>query len=417
MKRDEMLKKSAEIRQYILDRVAQNPKGLTASIVKQFGISRQAASGHLRQMVQTGQLIEEGKTKDKVYKPGPTQSVLKTYDLDTLLEESEIWLKDFQKVCDGLSENVIRICEYGFTEIVNNAIDHSAGKNLTINMERTEENVFISIVDNGVGIFRKIKEVYHLSDERQAILELSKGKLTTDPEKHSGQGIFFTSRAFDGFFIKSYGLTFGHHTEIEDDYLFNDDQETNGTKVMMGISFTSTRKLTDIFNEFADPADNNYSFDKTIVSVKLVQYEGESLVSRSQAKRLMARVEKFRTAMLDFEGVQSIGQAFADEIFRVYKSAHPGVIIATINVSEEIMTAIHRAKIAVLDGAFQEVQNVEKLIAEGLMEPIEAIEGSTNPNNEPAYRIVKRDNESLAKILTNLLERDRQKIVNVMELN
>ena len=186
---------------------------------------------------------------------------------------------------------------------------------------------------------------------------------------------------------------------------------------MMGISFTSTRKLTDIFNEFADPADNNYSFDKTIVSVKLVQYEGESLVSRSQAKRLMARVEKFRTAMLDFEGVQSIGQAFADEIFRVYKSAHPGVIIATINVSEEIMTAIHRAKIAVLDGAFQEVQNVEKLIAEGLMEPIEAIEGSTNPNNEPAYRIVKRDNESLAKILTNLLERDRQKIVNVMELN
>jgi anti-sigma regulatory factor (Ser/Thr protein kinase) len=416
MNRDEMLKRGKEVRQYILDQVAQNPKGLTASVVQKFGISRQAASVYLKKMVQTGQLIEEGKTKNKVYKPGLSQNVVKTYDLSTPLEESEIWLKDFRKVCDGLSENVIRICEYGFTEIVNNAIDHSVGKKIIIRITRNVKEIFISIKDDGVGIFRKIKEAYHLSDERQAILELSKGKLTTDPEKHSGQGIFFSTKAFDLFYINSYGLFFGHGQKVTDDYLLHEKVETQGTLVMMSIGVTSAKKLTDIFNEFADPTDENYSFDKTIVSVKLAQYEGESLVSRSQAKRLMARVENFRTAMLDFEGVQSIGQAFADEIFRVYKSAHPNVKILPIHTSEEIITAIHRAKVAVLDGAFQEVQNVEKLIAEGLIEPIEAIEGSTNPNSEPSYRVAKRDTTSLAKILPNLSERDRQKIVNVMEL-
>jgi anti-sigma regulatory factor (Ser/Thr protein kinase) len=418
MKRDEMLKKSAEIRQYILDQVAKDPKGITAAIVQKFNISRQAASGYLRQMVQTGQLIGEGTTKDKVYKPGFSRDVFKTYDLSVPQEESEIWSKDFQKICEGLNVKIIRICEYGFTEMVNNAIDHSAGKILSISMIRDLKEVLITIKDNGIGIFRKIKEVYRLSDERQAILELSKGKLTTDPEKHSGQGIFFTSRAFDSFYINSYGLFFGHKKEIENDYLMHEDEETEGTWVMMKISLASSKTLTEIFNEFADPVDNNYSFDKTVVAVKLAQYEGESLVSRSQAKRLMARVENFRSALLDFEGVQSVGQAFADEIFRVYKSAHPNVKIEPIHTSEEIKTAIHRARAAVLDGAFQEVQNVEKLIAEGLIEPIEGAvpheeEGSPLSTG---YRIVKRDTESLLKILPHLSDRDRQKITNVMEL-
>src|SRR5438067_215023 len=74
------------------------------------------------------------------------------------------------------------------------------------------------LVDDGVGIFEKIRRQCKLDDHRQAILELSKGKLTTDPERHTGQGIFFTSRIFDEFLIRSDHFIFGHFRK-EGDWL------------------------------------------------------------------------------------------------------------------------------------------------------------------------------------------------------
>ncbi len=416
MNRNEILKRSSEIRKYIFDQVSQNPGGLTASVMQKFGISRQAVVRYLQAMARDGQIIAEGTTKDRVYKLGLTRILQKKYALNRLQEESEIWSKDFMALCEGVKENVTRICEYGFTEMVNNAIDHSNGKNLIVSMSRNTQIIRMAIIDDGVGIFRKIKEAHHLTDEDQSILELAKGKLTSDPEKHSGQGIFFTSRAFEGFKIHSYNHVFGHDPQKEKDHFSEGPNSWEGTAVYMQIRLNSEKRLRDVFNDFADPENDNDAFYKTVVPVRLIQYEGESLLSRSQAKRILSRVENFKAADLDFEGIQSVGPAFADEIFRIYKTAHPNIKIVPINVSEEIKTTIHRAKAGVLDGAFQNVANVEKLIVEGLMEPIEAIEGSTNPNNEPTYRIVKRDKESLAKILPNLLEHDRQKIKNVMEI-
>ena len=64
--------------------------------------------------------------------------------------------------------------------------------------------------------------------------------------------------------------------------------------------------------------------------------EGGNLVSRSQAKRLLTRVERLTTVVLDFEGVEMIGQAFADEIFRVFKAAHPDVKIVPENANANI---------------------------------------------------------------------------------
>ncbi len=75
--------------------------------------------------------------------------------------------------------------------------------------ERSAMNARIVVSDNGIGIFRKIRRDLHLTDERHAILELSKGKVTTDPNRHSGQGIYFTSRAFEKFGILSGRLYFG----------------------------------------------------------------------------------------------------------------------------------------------------------------------------------------------------------------
>jgi uncharacterized protein (DUF1330 family) len=75
----------------------------------------------------------------------------------------------------------------------------------------------------------------------------------------------------------------------------------------------------------------------------LVRYGDEVLVSRSQAKRLLARVDRFKIVILDFEGVNSIGQAFADEIFRVFRLKNRDTEIHHINANRDVEDMIVRA--------------------------------------------------------------------------
>ncbi len=74
----------------------------------------------------------------------------------------------------------------------------------------------------------------------------------------------------------------------------------------------------------------------------LLKYEGEQLISRSQAKRLVARIDQFQEVILDFKGITSIGQAFADEVFRIYRREHPNVHIYPINFTPEVIGMIKR---------------------------------------------------------------------------
>lgn len=52
---------------------------------------------------------------------------------------------------------------------------------------------------------------------------------------------------------------------------------------------------------------------------------GTHLVTRSQAKQLVAIIDTCAEVVLDFAGVESIGQGFADELLRVWPLAHPDV--------------------------------------------------------------------------------------------
>ena len=85
---------------------------------------------------------------------------------------------------------------------------------------------------------------------------------------------------------------------------------------------------------------------QTIIPVRLVQYGDEKLISRSQAKRLLERVDRFKTVIFDFKEVETIGQAFADEVFRVFKQQHPHIDIIPINANELVMQMINRVESA-----------------------------------------------------------------------
>ena len=331
------------IRRQIVSDVRYHPTDISKHIARIFSISAQAVNNHIRRLESEGWLDSSGIGKGKRYFLGDLREYKSLFPLTEDFAEDTVLRNHYSFILDGLPENIIDICHYGFTEMVNNVIDHSGGRRVYISATRTHKSIMILVFDDGEGIFRKIKRLCRLDDERQALLELSKGKLTTDPENHTGEGIFFTSRVFDQFEIDSKGVKFSHDDQFEFDFILETEfsKDDPGTSVYMLINRDSDRQIQSIFDEYAGP--DEFQFNKTIIPVRLAQYGNEKLVSRSQAKRLLARVERFEHVIFDFEGVQAIGQAFADEIFRVYAKKHPKIILNPVNMVTDVEKMINRA--------------------------------------------------------------------------
>jgi len=198
-------------------------------------------------------------------------------------------------------------------------------------------SIDISISDDGIGIFKNIKAKFNLTDEKDALLELAKGKRTTDKTHHSGQGIFFTSKVFDDFIIASDGITFSSSPEMGTQAKTTDAGIS--TLVYMRLANNSNKRLKETFDKFSTEIPGD--FDKTIVPIHLAN--SSDLVSRSQARRILSGLELFKEITLDFKDIEYIGQAFADEIFRVFTNLNPGTTILAQNANLEVQNMINRA--------------------------------------------------------------------------
>jgi DNA-binding Lrp family transcriptional regulator len=332
-------------RRRALQLIAENGRGVAGRLSDELGISRTAASKRLLSLIEEGVVEATGTTRSRVLRLRRLAAETRDY-ASAGLAEDRVWREVFKGVVTDLPENVREIWAYGASEMVNNAIDHSGSPSIHVGVSRDALMTQGWVRDEGEGIFLKIQRVLGLYDAREAILELAKGKLTTDPEHHSGEGIFFSSRVFDTFMIRSGALTFMHDHESQgsQDWLIERSAAAPGTDVSMRLANDSGRTTRSVFDEFS--GTDAFSFSRTVVPVRLAQYEGEKLISRSQAKRLSMRFERFRDVVLDFSGVVEIGQAFADELFRVFALAHPQVELMPINTTLAVERMIQRARTA-----------------------------------------------------------------------
>src|SRR5579863_3595078 len=336
--------KTKEIQEFIIYNVEAHPTDIAKLITEKFGISRVAAINHLR-LLEKGDLLEAiGLTKARHYKLkyiAFDRKVLTTAQL----REDEVWSNFVKPLFEGVKDNILGICAHGFTEMLNNVIDHSESSTVEIVVTRSAAEIRLRVRDYGIGIFNKIQKALNLSEPQHAILELTKGKLTTDKTKHTGEGIFFTSRMFDHFAIGSGTLIFGRTRRADrptPDWIWESDQAPiTGTNVDMSILTNSTQTTKEVFDKHSAEFDE-FGFSKTFIPLKLMKYEGEQLISRSQAKRLMTHVDQFKEVVLDFEGIAEIGQAFADEVFRVYRKEHPSVHVYPLNTTEDVKKMIKR---------------------------------------------------------------------------
>jgi len=335
-------KRGEQIRKYIIKTVDKHKSDIARVTAAKFQISRQAVNKHLTRLVDEKSLMREGATRNRRYFLRPLEEWDKTYALSPEIQEDVVWRNDIAPSLQHLPDNVFDIWHYGFTEMFNNAIDHSEGNSVYVALEKTATYTEIGLIDDGIGIFRKIQEELGLLDERHAVLELSKGKLTTDPANHTGEGIFFTSRVFDEFQILSGGVYFSHEYDKQEDWILERMKFDSGTGVWMKINNHTARTLKNVFDQFT--SDDDIGFTKTVVPVKLAQYGDDKLISRSQAKRLLVRIDRFKTVIFDFDGVDSIGQAFADEIFRVFANKNPDIEILHTKTNSAVKRMILRAR-------------------------------------------------------------------------
>ena len=331
-----------DIRRFILSNVEMHPREIATLTAANFRITRQAVHKHLKKLVIEKALTPEGRTKNRSYRLASLGEWRNLYPIVPGLAEDQVWSKDISPVLGKLPQNVLDIWHFCFTEMFNNVIDHSGGTEVGIQIARTAANTQIRLMDNGIGIFKKIQAALNLMDERHAILELSKGKLTTDPKHHTGQGIFFTSRLVDSFEILSGGVFFTHPFGTQDTWMLEQPASPVGTTVFMKLDNQSSRTDKAVFDRFSSGED--YGFTKTVVPVKLAQSGEDKLISRSQAKRLLSRIELFKVVVFNFEGIETIGQAFADEIFRIFARDHPATEVVAINANQEVQQRISSAR-------------------------------------------------------------------------
>lgn len=310
-------------------------------------ISRQYISSELSKMVRKGQLIRAGSgqyvyyalpnnigvLRNEVTKKFRNQDLKEHEVLDSLKKEPPFALK--------LRENIKSIFDYAFSEMLNNAIEHSKSEWIEVQVQNNRKEMKFIVRDRGIGVFRNVMEERKLHSELEAIQDILKGKTTTMPHSHSGEGIFFTSKVADIFVLDSFNFRLMIDNLVKDIFV-QEIRPVKGTRVSFEISLNSKRHLNDVFKQYTG-TKTPFEFDKTDVHIKLYT-TGSVYISRSQARRVLTGLDKFKLVILDFDKVSTIGQAFADEIFRVFIGKHSDIEIKPINMNEAVTFMVERVE-------------------------------------------------------------------------
>ncbi len=317
-------------------------QGATTSseVARSLGVSRQAAHARLRALVARGQVVREGAARATRYRLPGAARWERRFPLAGLAED-QVHRQMAAEVgaLAELAADAAEVVAYVVTELVNNAIDHSGGREVRVAAETEGARLGVEIEDDGVGAFAHVRDRLALPDELAALQEISKGKTTTAPDAHTGEGLFFASKAVDFFRLASGRLAWLVDNRRGDVAVESIDPPRQGTLARVEIDLDHVRPIRELFEEYTQ----DHEFSKTRTVVRLFAY-GVRFVSRSEAKRLLHGLDRFRDVVLDFRGVEGVGQGFADEVFRVWARAHPETRLLPVEMNPAVEFMVGRAR-------------------------------------------------------------------------
>src|SRR3989344_2924171 len=152
-----------DIRRLILRKLAKKKTLKASDIVRATGFSRAYINRFFQELQNEGKIVLLGKANRSRYASTKTargakkellsvSRILKNKNLsedlvlDGIKQDTGIFL--------DLSKNIANIIDYSFTEMLNNAIEHSRSSEIAIQMKRDKSGISFEVVDSGIGIFR-----------------------------------------------------------------------------------------------------------------------------------------------------------------------------------------------------------------------------------------------------------------------
>jgi anti-sigma regulatory factor (Ser/Thr protein kinase) len=326
-----------DLTRWITVAALQRPDDLSRALADRTGASRSAAQKALKRLVDLQWLVREGSPARPRYRPGPLRQVVQRYAIEGLSEDLP-WSRDFAPYFE-IPANVERMLQHAFQELLNNAIDHSGGTQVAVSVRQTPTQVQLLVSDDGRGLFDRVRECFAIDDPSLAMLELSKGKLTTVPDRHTGRGLFFTSQLADVFDLHANGTAFQRRGWDSTGWHAGRPLNGAGTSIYVAVMLNSQRTLDDVMGAWSCDGEG-IAFDKTQVTLRMLTGEHNALDSRAQARRVASRLERFRRAEVDFQGIDNVGHGFADELFRVFAHDHPGVELVPLNMAPKVAALV-----------------------------------------------------------------------------
>jgi len=164
---------------------------------------------------------------------------------------------------------------HAYSEILNNAIDHSGSILARARVWRASNRIVVEIADDGDGVFAHMRMGLGLPDDFAAIQALTKGKHTTDPTRHPGEGIFFTTKAVEEFKLAANGLEWVVDNP-RSDHAVGVSHIQVGTQVRWAIDPDTPRDLPSLFRSYT--IDHEFARSRPVVKLFGL---GLAFVSRS----------------------------------------------------------------------------------------------------------------------------------------
>lgn len=317
--------------------LARGPEIRASDLAARARISRQAAQRHLARAVTEGRLEPVGAGRSARYRHAAGGTARFRWPR-AILDEARAWDEARARLpaVGALSGNALSVFQYAFTELVDNAVEHSGAADVEVVFEPSPGRLAFEVLDRGCGALDSVRTALGLASNLEALQELSKGRVTTRPERHSGEGLFFVSKAADLFVLESGGFRWTVDGERQD-VAVAEIPPSPGTRVRFDARTSGLRSLADLFAEYTE----DHSFSKTRAVVKLFA-TGVRFVSRAEARRLVHGLDRFDHVTLDFGGVEEVGQGFVDEVFRVWSRAHRRVKLVAVRTAPAVEFMLRR---------------------------------------------------------------------------
>ncbi len=331
----------ASLTRWITEAAVQHGHELPQYLATCLDISALRSQAVLRQLVELQWLSTQDLGDERRFAPGALRQVVKRYGLKGL-QEDRPWRREFAP-CFELPKEISRMAQHAFTELLNNAIDHSGGSAVTVSMRQTPLQLQLLVSDDGCGLFERIAQSFDIPDPQLALLELCKGKLTSAPHQHSGHGLFFTSQLADVFDIHANAQAFQRRAWERLQWHAGRNAAQSGTSIYLAIQLDSARTLDEVLRAHSLNQDS-MGFERTVVPLHLLG-SSQVLASRADAKRAVARLQQFRHAEMDFAGITAVGHGFADEVFRVFKRDHPDTELVPVGMCAKVAAMVHSVSV------------------------------------------------------------------------